>query len=233
MAKLESTAPISRQSLARDSGSDQLAVDIAMSRGVRAPVAALMALIDSLEQGEARATSSVLCAARSHLARLERCVETLYAYSAPRPIQPLACSVEEIVRGTLQALVPDARSAVCLAIEDGANELLVDGPLLSQSLAYLIEDALARGSKEVLVHSHQDTELTSFAVVDDLADTADPGDPTGQSEDDCQEPQEGARLGLAVAGRDLGRMQGTLSIHHPTASHRCAIVRIPHSSGGV
>lgn len=179
-----------------------------LDRGLREPLAALRATLDSFARHAAgRDESSIAEAAIAQVVQLSRTVHDLSEFASPSPLRPLRCSLEEIVRGALELLPARARPRVLLALEDRRERLLVDGPLLSRCLALLMADGL-HADAECMLHVRRTGGRTRFVVVH----TAPVGPDTAA-----------LRLGRALARRDVDRMGGSLAFH-TTAATRTSVV---------
>jgi K+-sensing histidine kinase KdpD len=209
---------------------EQTIIRAAMNRDVRAPLAALTAAMEFLagDFQEDDPHNSIIDSMLEELARLGRSVETLYRHSVPATIMPLRCSVEELCRSTITLLPDIDAQRIWLAMDQVDEGIFVDGPLLTHCLAAFLEDAIQRGSEEVLFHAHQSQNATFFAIVDDLV-----------AESELQMIIEAAggdedlrdSFPVQLARRDVERMGGSVSITRSTPNQSCVMVRFDVAFG--
>jgi len=209
---------------------EEAIIRAAMNHGIRAPLAALTAAMEFMS-GDLQADdpyTSIISGVLDELDRLGRNVETLYRHSVPPALQPLRCSVEEICRSTIATLPEADARRVWLAIDDVDHHLLVDGPVLMDCLAAFLEDAVSRGSEEVLFHAHQSKGATFFAIVDDLVSDAELPALLESIVDDDDAPES---FPVQLAKRDVQRMEGSVTITRSTPNQSCVMVRFDNVGG--
>jgi len=177
-----------------------------LDRCLREPLAALRATLDTFARRlDGRSETTIANAALDRVVELGRTVQELHDFAAPPPLRPMRCSVEEIVRDALDEFGPEQRPSIMTALDDSDVRLLVDGPLLSRSLAHLMAEGL-RGDGECMLHTRRFGEELQFVIVHT---------PPLESEEDKVDERPGS-LGLLVARRDVLRMGGSISFR---ASH--------------
>lgn len=210
-------------------GVDVQALAAAFTRGLHVHLEALHVILGDLERQFRDAPHArAIAAAVEEVDRIDRDVELLYEFSVPTPLQPLRCCAEEIARGSQRFLAASQRDRVWLAVEEEASPLNVDGPLLSRTLTYFLENAFDRGSEEVLFHLHQHEGRTYFAILDDLSrDEASLLAEAWDFETDIPDDS----LEVALARRDVERMGGTVQVYAAGRGEHCVVVEIPTDAG--
>ena len=151
-----------------------------ISHGIRTPLAALRAAIEALQSDVADSENgrSVLELALSELVRLDHSAEALIELAAPTPLQPLRCSLREIVSSALDSLTADRRSRIWAAVESESQTCQVDGPVLVRVLSAFLEHATDAIDAEVLLHAHRDGDFATFVVIDEVSNNAPAPRPT-------------------------------------------------------
>jgi len=202
------------------------AVEAAVASEIRVPLAALRASMETLCRDLAREDprGRVLKGALEQVSRLGRKVGELIDYAIPPAIQPLSCSLAEVARGALDSLHPKQRARLTVAVEQADVRLELDGPLFARSLGRLLEAVADTGNEALLHVSCPDTEGTfsihcaargasacrrsTAAARPSVAAAGD--EPAGRLVDifDLEHGRDG--LALALAGRDIRRMGGTI-----------------------
>jgi hypothetical protein len=194
---------------------------LTMTQILKNPLAALRASMESLAKdlptGDPRAEH--VHAALEEVLRLSRGVQDLVDYAAPHEIKPLACSSDELLFSTLRMLPHALRSRVRVARSATGQNLRVDGPQLCIALRHLAEYALATTCGEVLFGAREENDTVLFTLVGD----ASPAAATGSLQID---------LSLHLAGRDIPRMGGALSLQRSARGATCIQVVFPKSSAG-
>jgi len=192
----------------------------AMLRDVRAPLAALRTTIEFMQrdlvQGDPH--EPMMTSALEEIDRLQRNVETLYQFSVAPDVAPLTCTLEEICRASIRLLAPDETERVWLALDQVGATLQTDGTLLANALALFIDDAIRRGSAEILFHAHVDDGVVYFAIVDDFSSTDE------IDVDALPTESEPASMGLRVARRDVGLLGGSITSTRSNVNQNCVIV---------
>lgn len=202
---------------------------LTVTRVLKTPLAALRASMESLaknlDANDPR--RELLSGALAEVTRLGRDVEALASYAAPRPLAPIACSVEEILQGAVARLSLRDASRVTLARPAAAHTLVVDGPLLSTALAQLVRAALESSCDDVLLQARVEGERTTFVVVSggDAQRVVVPR--TSRSHQEAS-----LTLGLELAQRDVVRMGGEFEREVSDAGRVCVRVRIPNTVSG-
>jgi signal transduction histidine kinase len=185
-------------------------INAAVTEGVRAPLAALRASMESLSQafppGDPR--SLAVRGAIEEVVRLGHEMQTILDYALPQPARPLSCSLLEIACSARAALQPEHRAQVLVAIEDRRARLTVDGALLSRSIARVLETALAGTRSHVLLRSRIHGDQAVFSLVHATPPPWDPRDAQTRFH------SAATALGAEIARRDVERMGGTFAFRH-------------------
>lgn len=190
---------------------------LTMTQILRHPLSALRASMETLAS-EFRADdprSLKLSGALEQVLAMSRDVDALLHYTAPRPLAPLTCSVDEILEAALRRQGFESRARVRIARPTAAPTLRVDGPLLADCLARLLEHALATSGESVLLAATREGDSTRFSIVADSEST--------QMSDATPPRQRRAalELGVALARRDAARMAARLDVEHTELGHAC------------
>ncbi len=195
------------------------------------PLSALRASIESLaaDVGREDPRGMILSGALEQVLRLARDVQSLVEYAAPRSLSPLRCSPDEIAWAALQSLPPYLRERVQYAQASRPAVLLVDGPLLSGSIANLLSAAVDSTRDPVLLQVRIEAQRALFAVVEGDADGR--FDPAAFVVDGTPDGTATA-VRLAVARRDIERMGGLLQVQHTARGLTCVTVEFPASADG-
>ncbi len=199
---------------------------LTMTHVLRNPLAALRASMESLagSYSEQDPRAQQLRGALDQVLKMSRDVDALVQLTAPRPLAPLQCTVEEILRAAQRGLRFDLTSRVKLADASEGATMMVDGPLLADCLHRLLESALVSCGEFVLLSARVESEFVHFAIVEGGDDRPlrgfKPADlPTARA--------AALALGLSLARRDLERIGGTLQVTHTLLANTCMNVRIP------
>jgi hypothetical protein len=169
---------------------DNAVLGHAVQHGLRVPINSLRTSMENLRSEFAGAPlgDHALSEVLAEVNRLGRNVQALLDYAFQPTINALECSVNEIVY-TARFHVPFAmRSSLWIARDRDLPELNVDGPVLSRSIARLIEASTPLAQNGVLLNVKRTEMGISFSVTYQ-ATAGHLGDPTG--------------LGHAIASRDL------------------------------
>jgi signal transduction histidine kinase len=198
-------------------------INAAVTEGVRAPLAALRASMESLshafQPGDPR--SLAVHGALEEVVRLGHEMQTILDYALPQPTRPLSCSLLEIACSARAALQPEHREQVLLAIEDRRARLTVDGALLSRSIARMLEAALAGTPSHVLLRSRLHCGEAVFALVH-----ATP--PPWNARATLPRFRSAATaLGREIAQRDVERMGGSFALRHDPGGSTVLEFRFP------
>lgn len=194
------------------------------ARGLRTPLAALRAALETLEAelSEDLRARQLVRRALDELGRVTQSTDALAEYVLPAPLHPLRCSLRELSQSALAGLSDDRRARIWVALEPGVDTLIVDGPLLSRCLTAFLSRATAALHSEVLLHAHRLDEVTTFAIVGDLS----------AREQGCEPNTAPERIGavaedfaVAVARRTIVRLGGQVA-DHDVSPHHCLIVRL-------
>ncbi len=173
--------------------------------GLRTPLAALRASLEALshrfESNDPRETQ--VGASLAQVVRLQHNLQTILDARQPVPLRPLSCTLQEIVSSATNALVPEQRQRVYVAVEGGDERLVVDGPLVSRALARLLENGLEQSAESALLRVRAQNGRATFTVLHRRCDV-----PAGSIE----------ALATHVAERDAARMGGTFQ-SRSTAEH--------------
>lgn len=193
----------------------------ALERGLGNPISALRASMESLalefEPRDPR--SATLDEALGEVARLGRNVRDLidYAY-APEPT-PMSCRIDEILYSARFQLPHDLWNRLWIARDrpEGASmpELMVDGPVLSRSLARLVQAAGNDLTRGVLLFASAHPGEVHFCI-------------TFWGTDQLNEDPMG--LCHAIAQRDLGVIGCAIDEHTSPGRHTTLRVRVPAST---
>ncbi len=182
---------------------------LTMTQMLRNPLSALRASMETLA-GEFRADdprSQKLSGALEQVLAMSHDVEALLQFTAPRPLAPLTCSVDEILQSALRRQGFEHRARVRIACSTSPETLCVDGPLLADCLARMLEYVLACSSDTVLLSARRDGDTARFGVItsgNDVSNT-----PLQEREIPLRRCAA-LELGLALARRDAARMGATL-----------------------
>jgi K+-sensing histidine kinase KdpD len=189
----------------------------AIASGICVPLSALRASMESLARGldvgDPRAT--LLSSALDEIVRMGRNVQALLDIALPPPLRPLDCTLGEIAHAALQAIHPEQRSRVLLAVESGRQRLFVDGPCLSSTLSHLIEAGLCETSHPVLVSARSSAGRPVFSIVYVARTNSSNG------------ARSSPRLGLQLARREIQRMGGDVALQHSLHDQVTWLVRLP------
>jgi K+-sensing histidine kinase KdpD len=198
-----------------------------MTQILRNPLVALRASMETLagefSVGDPR--GATLHGALEQVLSLSRDIDALVNYAAPRPIQPLCCTVEEIMRAALRGLRFDQSARLKLANATPNTSLIVDGSLLADCLALLIRNTLADPHELILLSASSDAQSTAFSLIGRGHDANLYGDLRAISP-----ANQDAALGLSLrlARRDVERMNGTLTVEHTALGNTRLVVRVPN-----
>ena len=196
-------------------------LSLSMTSILKNPLAALRASMESLARelpaGDPRTVQ--VHAALEEVVRLTRGVQDLVDFTAPREIKPQACNSDELLFSTTHMLPEASRSRMRLARACVANNLRVDGPQLCQALRHLADYALATTAGEVLFGARVEQDCVLFTLV-------------GESSNSPASSSIQLDLGLHLAGRDIPRMGGTLTLQHSARGATCIQVSFPHTCVG-
>ena len=198
-------------------------IDAAVTEGVRAPLAALRASMESLAhafQAEDPRSLAVR-GALEEVVRLGHEMQAILDYALPQPAQPLSCSLLEIACSARSSLPAEQRSQVLLAIEDRRARLTVDGTLLSRSISRVLETALTETRSHVLLRSRLDHGEAVFALVQ-----ATPHAWITHGSGTRFHSAVSA-LGAELARRDVERMGGRFALRHDPEGSTVFEIRFP------
>lgn len=201
------------------SGATAEELGLTMTRILKNPLAALRASMESLARDlpSDDPHGEQVRAALDEVLRLSRGVQDLADYAAPRELRALTCTAEELLFSTLR-LVPEAlRGRLRVARPDSSITIDVDGPTLCLALRHLAEYTLANSGGDVLFGAREEDGSVLFTLVGE-ADAA-------RDRDSVQ-----LDLGLHLAGRDIPRMGGTLTLQRSPRRATCIQVALPAAS---
>ncbi|MFO1011714.1 MAG: hypothetical protein U1F29_16760 [Planctomycetota bacterium] len=163
---------------------------------LRTPLAALRASLETLshrfETNDPREPQ--VAASLAQVVRLQHNLQTILDARHALSLRPLSCTLQEIVSSAVNALVPEHKSRVLVAVESADERVVVDGPLVSRALARLLECGLDQGDDPALLRVRAQAGRASFTVLHRRCDA-----PAGSIE----------ALVAHVAARDAQRMGGT------------------------
>ena len=198
---------------------------LTMTRILRHPLSALRASMERLasEFRDEDPRGEKLRGALEQVTRMTRDVQALVEWTAPRQPAPLSCSADEIVHGALRTCTYPQIARLSIARDSAPFELYVDGPLLADALAHVLQAAFAGGGETILLQARREADEAIFSIVQEGALAFDASTPApGESASDTA-----VRLGLALARRDVERMGGTLTIERTPRGCTCAALRMP------
>ena len=210
-------------------GAESVDLDLssAVNDDLRTPLAVLRASLEALgrgfESGDPRA--GTVQRALGEVIRIGRHVQTLVDYALPQPARPLYCRIAEIAHSALEALTPERRSRVMVAVENGDARIHVDGPLVSRAIAHLVEYGLDETREPVLLTARENASGASFTVLHDARG------------DDLALPESGHAgsgavvLGRLLARRDLDRLGGTCAIRRTRSGQVISEIRFDKTRG--
>lgn len=163
--------------------------------GLRTPLAALRASLEALshrfEANDPR--EAQVHASLAQVVRIQHNLQTLLDARQPVPLRPLSCTLQEIVSSATNALVPEHRQRVFVAVEGADERIVVDGPLVSRAIARLLECGLEQSDDPSLLRVRAQSGRALFTVLHRRCDA-----PEGSIE----------ALAKHVAERDTARMGG-------------------------
>jgi len=202
---------------------ENLDTSSAVAHGVRAPLAALRASMEALVHrfNSSDPRSLAVRGALDEVVRLGHEMQTLLDYALPLPVLSLSCSLREIVCSAVDGLCVQRRPYVWVAIEDRRTRLQVDGPLLSRSLARLIESASADATGPVLLRARTDAADVIFSVVQGELP------PPRSGEAAIHSTSATSVLGLVLARRDVERMGGRFTFRRGDDGRIVSEIRFP------
>ncbi|MBK8180372.1 MAG: hypothetical protein IPK67_16065 [Planctomycetes bacterium] len=208
-----------QEAQARTFGQPELG--LTMTQILKNPLAALRASMESLAKDLPAddPRSEHVRSALGEVLRLSRGVQDLVDYAAPRDIKPLVCSSDELLFSTLRMLPDPLRNRVRLARPTEAQNLRVDGPQLCIALRHLAEYALATTRGEVLLGAREELGAVLFTL-------------TGEASPEAAAGSLHIDLSLHLAGRDIPRMGGTLTLQRSARGATCIQVAFPAHAGG-
>ncbi len=207
---------------------DDRDLSCAVGHAVRAPLAALRASMETLARSFEAGDRRNLAArgALDEIVRLGHELQTLLDYALPLPVQPISCSLREIVCSAVEGLGPRRRADVLTAIEDRRARLEVDGPLLSRSISRLLEPAHESSAAPALLHARLERSDAVFTVVLEPAGTRSRG---SRASADLRGTTAASVLGLVLARRDVERMGGAFSFRRGADDRLVSEIRLPVS----
>lgn len=195
---------------------------LTMTRILKNPLAALRASMENLahELPESDPCSGHVHAALAEVMRLSRGVQDLVEFAAPRELEPLICTSDELLFSTLRMLPSNLRSRVRLARPSNLQTLRIDGPQLCLALRHLAEYTLATTCGEVLFGAREENGAVLFTLVGEVSQAS--------SYESVQ-----LDLGLHLAGRDIPRMGGALTLQRSARGATCIQVSFqPNPTAG-
>ncbi len=162
----------------------------AVQRGLRIPIDELRSSMESLrsEFGVGATSDRAIGAVLAEVNRLGRNVQDLLDYAYEPKAKAIECSVNEILYTARFHVPHDMWSSLYIARDRNLPDLRVDGPVLSRSIARLIEAAAPLAKNGLLLNVKRTNSGVSFTITFEGASDH-LGDPTG--------------LCHAIASRDL------------------------------
>jgi K+-sensing histidine kinase KdpD len=162
----------------------------AVQRGLRIPIDSLRTSMENLrsEFGGVSMSDLALGEVLAEVDRLGRNVQHLLDYAYQPEAHAIECTVNEIVYTARFQVPHDMWSALWIARDCDLPGMIVDGPVLSRSIARLIEAAAPLAQSGVLLNVKRTEKGVSFSITYQGASDH-LGDPTG--------------LCHAIASRDL------------------------------
>jgi hypothetical protein len=223
-----SSSPLHETRTPAPSGSAALPTHL--RRSLEAPIAALRASIDELEQDFAAGDERGL---RLHRAGelvddLRTCIEALVDLATDAEGESaLPCGVEELGRAALRRLPAPLAERVRLALDEDACGLAADGPAAARALAFLIQTHVP-GDGEALLRGSASRGELRFALV-----TA-PQDGEHRRVDlcDARPIPAGSELLSLAAAHDVARLGGSVETRPVTGGAVHVTVRLPLTTGG-
>ena len=193
----------------------------AVGTAVRAPLAALRASMETLVRGfqSGDPRSLAVRGALDEVVSLGHELQTLLDFALPLPVQPISCSLREIVCSAVDGLRPQRRAEVWTAIDDRRARIEVDGPLLSRSIARLLGSIPLGVRAPALLRARTESTDAVFTVV------LEEKDPTGARERDLSTTSAASMLGVVLARRDVERMGGRFSFRRSLDDRTVAEIR--------
>lgn len=189
---------------------------LTMTRILKNPLAALRASMESLARDLPAddPCSQHVQAALAEVLRLSRGVQDLVDYAAPREINALNCTADELLFSTLRMLPEEPRSRLRVARPASSLSLWVDGPQLCMAMRHLADYCLASSCGEVLFGARAEHDALLFTLV-------------GEALEQDTSPSVQLDLGLHLAGRDIPRMGGTLTLQRTARGATCIQIAFP------
>ena len=162
----------------------------AVQRGLRIPIEELRSSMESLrsEFGAGETSDRAIGAVLAEVNRLGRNVQDLLDYAYQPEAKAIECSVNEVVYTARFHVPHDLWGSLYIARDRHLPNLRVDGPVLSRSIARLIEAAAPLARSGVLLNVKRTGNAVAFSITFQGASDH-KGDPTG--------------LCHAIASRDL------------------------------
>jgi hypothetical protein len=162
----------------------------AVQRGLLVPIDELRSSMESLrsELGKGVTSDGAVGAVLAEVNRLGRNVQDLLDYTYQPQAKVIECSVNEVVYTARFHVPHDMWSSLYIARDRNLPDLRVDGPVLSRSIARLIEASAPLAQSGVLLNVKRTRSGASFTITFQGASDH-LGDPTG--------------LCHAIASRDL------------------------------
>jgi len=199
---------------------------LTMTQVLRNPLAALRASMETLASefraDDPRATQ--LNGALEQVLKMSRDVDALMHFAAPRPLAPLSCSFDEILHSALRRQRFEHASRVRLASSNSDEPLVVDGPLLADCLARLLENALSNTDDWILLSARRELDWMHFGVVLGVDDRRREAE---RMHGLTLNRIAALELGLTLAQRDVKRMNARLDISHTPLGNTCISVLVP------
>jgi len=197
-------------------------IGLTMTQILRSPLSALRTSMETLasEFHAEDPRSLKLSGALEQVLAMSHDVEALMQLATPRPLAPLTCSLDEIVEAALRRQRFEQRARVRLARPSGANTLRVDGPLLADCLARLLEYVLATTHDTVLLSTRCEEHAATFSIVAQH-------NAEGELDHELSPSRRAAlELGLTLARRDAVRMNAVLDVRICAQDTTCLSIRV-------
>ncbi len=208
----------------RNPPTDNVQVDqlgLTMTQVFSTPLAALRSSMEALasDYRQEDPRGKTLQNALDQVSRMTRDVQALVELTSPRDVQPMRCSVEEIVDSALRPRTFAQLARLQVARQDNLPPVIVDGPLLATALSHVLEGALESSRGPVLLQVRAERDEVVFALVRE--------DGEGQGGDAPTSRTASLGLGMALARRDLDRIGARMEFERSEQGRACLRIWVP------